>query len=205
MDPTTAIAWVSAGSGLVGALIGAGSALGGKWVDAHHARKAEKRREANDLLARFWEAADRYWRTSKSLRDIVEDLQASRQAGHPTDDLNVSRERAIAEMNSAQLDARFLLAKMRLNGWPIARTAESLLVASQFKVLVDPASVHRMHTAALRAFEKEARAMTGAKDPDRQDRRLFPRTRRAWQRISFDYLLWALSRLNRTSGRSGEQ
>ena len=190
MDPTTAIAWVSAGSGLVGALIGAAAALGGKWVDAHHVRKAEKRRQAEDLLARFWEAADRYWRTSKSLRDTIEDIQAARGARHPVDELHARRKSLLAEVSTAEVDARFLLARMRLNGWPIAVTAGSFLAASRFEVLVDPVSVHQMRETALAEFEEEARRLTGASDLRHEVRRRLSPTYRRWKYGRLWFVRW---------------
>ncbi|MGY0386324.1 hypothetical protein ACWZJV_05075 [Nocardioides sp. WG-D5] len=135
MDP----AWISAGSGLVGALVGASAALGGKWIDARHARKAEQRRQVDELLARFWEVTDRMWnhaRDAYSHSLSIQQLPVGTPAFDPEEAPPVSeedhadwrRQRSEAHWlwGEANAEAGFLLGRMRLLKLSIAEAADTL-------------------------------------------------------------------------------
>lgn len=144
------------GAGLLGAFIGASAALGGKWIDARHARKAEKRRQTDELLAKFWEATDRLWRASMSLWQTIQDIQANRQTRDPIDELEVRRLREIQEKQDARIEARFLLARMRLLKLDVVTAAEALVKASEFMLIKDLKKLEDARQAALDTFEAKA-------------------------------------------------
>ncbi|MEU4449885.1 hypothetical protein AB0F44_01075 [Nocardioides sp. NPDC023903] len=156
MDP----AWISAGSGLVGAFVGACAALSGKWIDARHARKAEQRRQTDELLVRFWEIADRMWRLSEeghfTIRTI-DNLPVGEPAmpGAPPvseEDHSVLAQQvrdAYRAVREAEIEAGVLLGRMRLLSLPIA----------EYAVALRDASVHYHYNRDDDAFSKRAAAV----------------------------------------------
>lgn len=115
-----------------------------------------------DLLARFWEATDRFWRTSEALRWTIYGIQSERQAEKSIEALESRRREEIAQTNEAELEAKFLLARMRLLGWPITEAAQALLTASHFTSIDHTMQLKEARTAALGSFEKHAtKALSG--------------------------------------------
>lgn len=164
-------AWISAGSGLVGALVGASAALGGKWIDARHARRAEQRRQAADLLARFWEVTDRMWRLNAEADHLVQLDGAYPVGEHPDPSQPSASEEVHADWKRRAVEARqgveeanneagVLLGRMRLMSLPIAEQAEALRFASSRHDYFSTAAATE-RTQALHAYEEAAsRLMT---------------------------------------------
>lgn len=104
-------------AGLGGALIGATAAVGGQMLANRHARRADRRREAVELVAQFWAVAEQLWATTESLDYTIVDLIQKRLE-------------LIADRKAAYAQARFLIAQMRLLYPSVAKPAEALMEAS---------------------------------------------------------------------------
>lgn len=153
-------AWISAGSGLLGALVGAGTALAAKFVDTRHERAMESRRQVEDVLMRFWEAIDRGWRTHEATVYTIGEMQIAQEAGNPIEDLEARRQSQLREVAEAGQEARFLAARMRFLGWPIADTADALRIATGW-VDLDSRELLLKRDAALAKFQTEATKAIG--------------------------------------------
>lgn len=172
VEPTWIGSAITASAGMVGALVGAGAALGGKWIDAHHARKAEKHRQTGELLAQFLEVTDRMWRLYQEADDITRDM-AQFPVGewrHPdidesevTDAEHVDRQRQRSEAyrgaREANVEAGVLLGRMQLLGLSVASSAEELRQASSYYSHRDEPEVTAKRTEALDAYLKAASAL----------------------------------------------
>lgn len=152
MDP----ALISGGAGLAGALIGASAALGGKWIDVRHARKTERRRQTEDLIAKFWEATNRLFQASKDLRFTIEEIQASRDAKASVDHLNAQRIRELEARKQAVTEVGLLHARMRLNQLGVAESAMKLIQASGYADSQHHDEIVDRRLKALGEFETQA-------------------------------------------------
>ena len=166
---TVDTAWISAGSGLVGALVGASAALGGKWIDAHHARKGEKRRQTGELLAQFLEVTDRMWRLNEEADDISRDMgqfpvgewrHPDVEESEVTDSEHLDRRRQLRETyqraREANAEAGVLLGRMQLLALSVANSAEDLRQASSFYSHRNEPEVTTTRKKALDAYMKAA-------------------------------------------------
>jgi hypothetical protein len=146
-------------AGLGGALIGASAAIGGQWLDHRHQRRADRRRELVDLVARFWDSTDRLWTAERSLTYTIQDRIASREAGHMDrlQELDEKRLREIADKTEADSEARFLLAQLRLLYPSVVDAASRLRDASANFAFEDRAELDAQRQAALVAYEQAAR------------------------------------------------
>lgn len=157
MDP----ALISGGAGLLGAFLGASAALGGKLIDVRHARKAEQRRQTDELLASFWGATARLWYASIDLIATIQELQAKPSMAL-LDELKTRRLRETQRIDEARTEAHFLLARMRLLRLGVVAAAEDLLEASVPRVSdsypreVDLVDMGKVRKAARNAFETKA-------------------------------------------------
>lgn len=98
-------------AGLGGALIGATATVVGQMLANRHAREADRRRELVDLVARFWGAADRLWRTTEGLNvTVVSLVNAEQSAHHEAAQLfEPRRQTGLAEQHAADTEALFLI------------------------------------------------------------------------------------------------
>lgn len=142
-----------------------------------HADERDRRAVHRELLAQFWEAADRMWRHSENYELLREGVNSQRnypglvgtvrtpsglvdvrspaeQARHEqltrmVEERDAHRQ-ALVEADS---EAGVLVGRMRLLGLSIVPEAEELRTASRF-VSTDKGEVHyARHDAALAAFE----------------------------------------------------
>jgi len=91
-----------------------------------------------------------------SLWQTIQDIQANRQTRDPIDELEVRRLREIQEKQDARIEARFLLARMRLLKLDVVTAAEALVKASEFMLIKDLKKLEDARQAALDTFEAKA-------------------------------------------------
>jgi hypothetical protein len=146
---------------LLGALIGAGAALGAQALSNRSEKETVLRGEKVQLVSQLWSACDRLWRVTRALNYTIYDLVASRSAGHherlPA--LNERRLTEIAEKHSAETDASFLTAQLRLLYPSIADEAATLLDASARHDVKAHRTYEDKRQVALEAFETAARKL----------------------------------------------
>lgn len=146
---------------LLGALIGAGAAIGAQTLSHRSSKEFAQRKERVDLVVNLWSACDRLWRATCSLDYTIYDLMASRQAGHRDHlaDLDDRRLSEIAEKHRAETDAAFLKAQLRLLHPSLAPAAEALRSASTKHKVEEHARYEADRQAALEAFEVATRML----------------------------------------------
>ncbi|MFE6508322.1 hypothetical protein ACFVDI_14220 [Nocardioides sp. NPDC057767] len=165
-------AWISAASGFVGALVGAGAALGGKWLDAYFARKAERRRRAAELLEQFWEVTERMWRLGMEADELDHWID-----GNPVGETRFPDEPPVSEQDhavwrreaserrlgwtEANREAGILLGRMRLLNLPITEEAKALRAASVRSYGREKNPLVK-RKEALETFEKAAQRFMGS-------------------------------------------
>jgi hypothetical protein len=144
---------------LLGALIGAGAAIGAQTLSQRSSMKSAQRKERVDLVANLWSACDRLWRATCSLNFTIYELSASRQAGFRDllADLDERRLSEIAEKRSAETDAAFVTAQMRFLQPSLAPAAEMLRSASTRHKAEEHGRYEADRQAALDVFEDVAR------------------------------------------------
>jgi hypothetical protein len=145
-------------AGLIGALIGATAALAGQWLTVRHQRRAQRRRELIDLVAKFWDSADRLWRASEGLDTTVFSLLNVDKRNNP-DAARVYQERRIqqlADKHAAETEGRFLIAQMRLLYPKIAAEATALCDASLHFEQGRGDELRAARQAALERYEQAA-------------------------------------------------
>lgn len=136
---------ISGVTGLLGALIGAGAALFSKRMDAAHAREAERRRQIDELLAKFLEVTDRLWRLIQDVEDVRVDIgqyplgawrDPEEEDSEVSSTEHLNRLRRLSEANDgaqeADVEAGVLLGRMQLMGLSVASSAEDLRQASSY-------------------------------------------------------------------------
>ena len=166
-------------SGLLGAAIGASAALGAQAMNNAHQRDTERQREVSDLLAQFWEAADRMWRHSgeyESLRrsaSLAEAIVRGTVVIQPLVDIPETREQrerregyesavrhrdeARAAYVAADAEAGVLIGRMRLRAVAVTPEAIELRQCSRYVDERKSHVLHQRHDAALDAYESRAR------------------------------------------------
>lgn len=146
---------------LLGALIGAGAAIGAQALSHRSSKEFAQRKEMVDLVVSLWSACDRLWRATCSLDYTIYDLMASRQAGHQdrVADLDVRRQSEIAERDRAATDAAFLTAQLRLLHPSLAPAAEALRSASTRHKIEEHIKYEADRQVALEAFEAATRTL----------------------------------------------
>lgn len=169
---TVETAWISATSSLIGALIGASAALGGKWFDDHRSRKAEQRQRGTDLILQFWEVTDRMWRFSHETVELEQqidggpDAESADPEEEPESEIWRARRAARSRprltearngWEEASAEAGRLLAHMRLLNLPFADEASELRLAS---ARFDGGKSIEKRKEAVAAYEEAARSMT---------------------------------------------
>jgi hypothetical protein len=148
-------------AGLGGALIGASAAVGGQMLANRHAREADRRREKVDLVAKFWDAADRLWRTSQALDITIMSLMNAEQSTN-MDAVRLYEERrqeSLADQHAAETEALFLIAQMRLLHPQVAGSAQALCEASNTFDHHHRDEMRAARQAALEAYEGDAKRL----------------------------------------------
>lgn len=144
-------------AGLGGALIGGLAAVTGQVLANRHANEAERRRELVNLVARFWNAADRLWFAGSGLKTAQALYQMAVQDENQKSAFDTSKliDSGLADYRAAASEARFLNAQLRLLHTSVAAAAEALFQAS------DKFDVHKeaARQAALETYEAAARKL----------------------------------------------
>jgi hypothetical protein len=146
---------------LLGALIGAGAALGAQTLSNRSSKEFAQRKERVDLVVHLWSACDCLWRATCSLDYTVYELMASQRAGHRDQlaDLDDRRLSDIAQKHRAETDAAFLTAQLRLLHPSLAPAAETLRIASTRHKVEEHGKYEADRQAALEAFEVATRML----------------------------------------------
>jgi hypothetical protein len=145
-------------AGFGGALIGAGAAMGAQWLANLHGRREDRRRELVELVARFWDAADRRWRSSESLEYTILSLMNAEQSKN-VEVARIYEERrqeGLANQHAAETEGLFLVAQMRLLHPAVADPAKELLAASSTFNHQQRDELRAARQAALEAYELAA-------------------------------------------------
>lgn len=156
---TADAAWISAGSGLAGALIGAGASTAAQWIGKRTERDEARRVERRDAVIRFTAAAEVQWRATVTFTVATFTLNNARGVG---DQDNYARARdewqaASDDAIAAHREVALALMTLQLLAPQLNEPAVSLRLVSQRYELPGEA-YERKWGAELEKFLQLARA-----------------------------------------------